>query len=268
MKKDCKVTILLPEKTMTSTNYRSVTLGLFPCHRERKFLSYVLILYFPQTFVYFSGFRFAHLARLLAAFCIFSYLGEKLPNTHGLGSFARTASSYTAVITRHFELNLKLVFTGFYTVLTIKNASKVVRQGISFASRRHAVFCVGLSFSRDLETLPCSLTSPLWITTVCTMTGDCFSLQMTAGKWSSNTRLTGNAWKITSFEKQPSWTLNSVRAFASWNLTAIVITWKKSAMSDGKIPVWNLITQLLKDKKAKWRQIRGIFIVESRYGRN
>lgn len=73
-------------------------------------------------------------------FLYFSYLGEKLPNTHGLGSFARTASSYSVVITRHFELNLKLVFTGFYTVLTVKNASKVVRQGISFASRRHAAF--------------------------------------------------------------------------------------------------------------------------------
>jgi len=39
-----------------------------------KFLSHVLILYFPQTFVYFSPFSFAHLARLLATFCIFHIL--------------------------------------------------------------------------------------------------------------------------------------------------------------------------------------------------
>lgn len=54
--KDFKVTILLPEKTMTSTTIVVLHLA-FSMSPGAKFLSYVLILYFTQTFVCFSGFR-------------------------------------------------------------------------------------------------------------------------------------------------------------------------------------------------------------------
>ena len=92
-------------------NYRSVTLALFNATGSEIPLTCINFL-FSTNLRLLLGISFPHLARLLATFCIFHIL-EKVPNTHGLGSLARTTSSHSAVITGHFEVNLQLVFTGF-----------------------------------------------------------------------------------------------------------------------------------------------------------